>query len=336
MMNKILTISVAAYNISDYIDGLMESIIDSDTMDSIEVLIINDGSSDDTSQKALIYQKKYPDSVRLVDKENGGHGSTINRGIKEAKGKYFRALDGDDWVNSENLHNLVGRLGSINSDIVLSDYCICYEDGYEEIGSEFFALEDGRQYAFEEIEEMIKWMRYHAVIYKTSILQENNIKLDEHCFYVDTEYMLFPIPFVNSIYYSKPYIYCYRLGSTGQSVSDASRIKNISNGDKVATSIIKYYMDHCAELTDSKRKYFLRGITEHCLFHHQSLMLFKPSKESYKQICDFENMVKETIFPVYSEMQRKSKAVKIIRFTHGLAYRLVYTFRSIGNNRYKM
>ena len=96
-MEKLLTISVAAYNVDNYLDQLMQSVIEADVMDALEVLIVNDGSKDGTAAKALSYQQQYPASVRLIDKENGGHGSTINCGIREAKGKYFRALDGDDW-----------------------------------------------------------------------------------------------------------------------------------------------------------------------------------------------------------------------------------------------
>ena len=118
-MEKILSISVAAYNVEKYLDQLMQSVIASGAIDDLEVLIVNDGSKDGTADKAMEYQKKYPQSVRLIDKENGGHGSTINRGITEATGKYFRALDGDDWVHSEHLGKLVEKMKNIDADYLL-------------------------------------------------------------------------------------------------------------------------------------------------------------------------------------------------------------------------
>ena len=100
-MEKLLTISVAAYNVEAYLDQLMASVIASGVLDAIEVLIVSDGSTDRTAEIARGYEAQYPASVRLIEKPNGGHGSTINRGIREAKGKFFRALDGDDWVCPE-------------------------------------------------------------------------------------------------------------------------------------------------------------------------------------------------------------------------------------------
>ncbi len=231
-MKKMLTISVAAYNIEKYIDDLMNSIIQSDAMQYIEVLIVNDGSQDNTAKAAYEYQKQYPDSVRVIDKPNGGHGSTINRGIIEATGKYFRALDGDDWVKSENLARLVKKMETIEADLILSDFCKCYTDGREQIVQISEKLKDGQSYSFDVVTNGIKDLAYHAAIYRTNILKENDIRLDEHCFYVDLEYVVFPVPFINVVYYSKAPIYCYRLGANGQSVSIGSRRKKYQRRGK--------------------------------------------------------------------------------------------------------
>ena len=155
-MTKMLTISVAAYNIEQYIDDLMRSIIQSGVMQHIEVLIVNDGSRDNTAIVAYEYQKQYPDSVKVIDKPNGGHGSTINMGIMEAKGKYFRALDGDDWVKSENLARLVEKMETLEADLILSDFCKCYADGREQIEQLSEKLKDGQSYSFDEATNGIK------------------------------------------------------------------------------------------------------------------------------------------------------------------------------------
>ena len=105
-MKKNLTISIAAYNVENYLEKTLDSLI-IDNLDKLEVLIVNDGSKDNTKKIAQKYCKKYPNSIKLIDKENGGYGSTINAGIKEATGKYFKQLDGDDWYNTENLNRLV-------------------------------------------------------------------------------------------------------------------------------------------------------------------------------------------------------------------------------------
>lgn len=117
-----MTFSIAAYNVEKYLDKLLKTIICVPNNEMVEVLVVNDGSKDSTAQIAKEYEKNYAGVVRLIDKENGGHGSTINRGIKEAKGKYFKAIDGDDWVDSEALEKLLNDLTQIDSDLVLMDY----------------------------------------------------------------------------------------------------------------------------------------------------------------------------------------------------------------------
>ena len=312
---KQLTISVAAYNVEAYLDHLMESIIDADVMDSLEVLIVNDGSSDHTAEIAMRYQEKYPQSVRLIDKPNGGHGSTINRGIEEATGRYFRALDGDDWVHSEHLAALVRKMDSIETDLILSDYGKYFEDGRETLVDQFSELEDGKTYQFDEIWRPGLRMNYHTIIFRTELLQQKQIRLDEHCFYVDAEYMLYPVLFVETIFYSKDHIYCYRMGIEGQSVSNTSRMKNITHSETVGKHLIDFYNANKGEMSKEKRQYCIDTITVNCKWHEQSLMLFKPSRAQRQKFIDFDRYILDHAPEVYEQMGEESKVLKVIRKT---------------------
>ena len=122
MEEKILTIVIPSYNVEEYLDECLQSFINSSVMNDVEVLIINDGSLDSTPDIAIKYQEQYPDTFRLINKENGGHGSTINTGVAEAKGKYFKVVDGDDWVNTQSFVELVMRLKKTDIDLVASQY----------------------------------------------------------------------------------------------------------------------------------------------------------------------------------------------------------------------
>ena len=122
MEDKILTITIPSYNVEAYLEDCLESFVNSEVMDDIEVLIVNDGSSDRTEEIARRYESKYPNTYRLINKENGGHGSTINTGAAEAKGKYFKVVDGDDWVDTRSFIHLVKVLKKIDADIVASNY----------------------------------------------------------------------------------------------------------------------------------------------------------------------------------------------------------------------
>ena len=110
-MNKILTIIIPTYNMEKYLRRCLDSlIIDEEGMKQLEVLVINDDSKDSSSQIAHEYQDKYPDTYRVIDKENGNYGSCINRGLKETTGKYVKVLDADDWFDNKSLMLFLTKL----------------------------------------------------------------------------------------------------------------------------------------------------------------------------------------------------------------------------------
>lgn len=321
-MEKIITFSVAAYNIEQYIDKLMNSFINSSVMEEIEIIIVNDGSKDKTSEIAQNYVNKYPETVKLINKDNGGHGSTINCGIEEAKGKYFKAIDGDDWVDTNALNFLVNKLNTIDADVVLTDYKKCFFDGSEEKFS-FSKLADGHIYIFSEIALEVGWMKYHNTIFKTSILQQNNIRLDEHCFYVDTEFMAFVVPYINSVAYFNQYLYCYRLGRDGQSVTPQSRIAHIENSYRVAMVLLDFFDKNKKLLHQDKRDYLLNGIRGHCVWHIDSLLFCKPCRAVKQQLIDFDKCVKNYSEKLYYDIEKnqgKISIIKLLRMTKYLAY----------------
>ena len=123
-MEKILTITVPAYNVEKFLEKTLDSSLVKEILDEIEVLVVDDGSGDGTAAIGRKYQERYPGSFRLISKENGGHGSTINRGIQEARGKYFKLVDGDDWVDNSGLRELNRRLRTCEADYVFTNYYV--------------------------------------------------------------------------------------------------------------------------------------------------------------------------------------------------------------------
>ena len=126
---KILSVVVPAYNAGEFIRDNLDSFCIPEVIDDIEVLIINDGSVDNTELIAKEYVEKYPDTFKLFNKENGGHGSGINCGIRHAEGKYFKVVDADDWVEKSAFINLIKALRSSCADIVYSGFYWAYDDG---------------------------------------------------------------------------------------------------------------------------------------------------------------------------------------------------------------
>lgn len=239
-MEKILTVSIAAYNVQNYIKKTLESLLVG-KIDDLEILVEDDGGTDRTINIVKEYEEKYPNIVKLVHKENGGYGSTINKSIEIASGKYFKQLDGDDWYDSENFTEFLNLLRKIDVDAIYTPYKEFYEN------KEIYKLNDfidENIYGKLSIEEAIKQNKNHfnmyTICYRTEILRKNNIKLLEKCFYTDTQYAMYPMPYVNSIYIFHKPIYVYRLGRAEQSVSVEGHIKHYKDHVKVSKDIIEF------------------------------------------------------------------------------------------------
>ena len=193
---KILSISVAAYNLGSMIDECLKSFCDERFVDDIEVIVVDDGSKDDTPQRVENYVKKYPKSIRLIRQINSGPGATVNTGIKNANGKYFRMVDGDDWVNSDDFAVLIEKLKTVDVDAVFTNY-VTYHNKRKAIKAVHRAndMPVGVVFDFNDWEyHYDPPVQMHNTIYRTEIMKKH-IKLDDG-FYTDSEYMFYPTPYI--------------------------------------------------------------------------------------------------------------------------------------------
>ena len=235
-----ISVIVPVYNVEKYLSQTLESfVIEKEWMEKVEILIVDDGSKDNTASIGKVYEEKYPGIYRVISKENGGHGSTINRGILEGKGRYFKVVDGDDWVDSKGFKNFLEDLDKCDSDFVITDYYEVYDKTKEKKPIVFSQIPYNKILKLEEVIERIQ-IPMHALTIKTKLLQNNNIKLDEHRFYVDVEYVLYPIPYVKDVTYFQEYVYMYRLAVATQSVSMAGYQKHMQDHIDVVLNLAKY------------------------------------------------------------------------------------------------
>ena len=105
---KLLSVAIPCYNSQDYMGNAVESLLE--IGEDLEIIIVDDGSADDTALIADKYAEKYPEIVRAIHKENGGHGSAVNTGIDNATGLYFKVLDSDDRLDPEVLKEVMDTL----------------------------------------------------------------------------------------------------------------------------------------------------------------------------------------------------------------------------------
>lgn len=328
MMEKILTVVVPTYNAEKYLRDNLESFVIPEVLQDIEILIINDGSTDQSLIIAEEYAKRYPESYRVITKENGGHGSGINCGIEHAQGTYFKVVDADDWVEKDAFISLVKTLKMKNADIVHSGFLWAYDCGETdktkfqtkaEITTPFREVEYQKVYRFDDIADRL-YMKMHNMTIRTEILRANQIWIDEHCYYVDTEYITYPIPFVETICFIDEFVYYYRLGREGQSVGLDKMQKNERNYDKVINSLLKFYKKLGREITCSdEKKNYIAGIIARVIAGKIKIMLsFPASRQKKKELVQFERKIRCEYPEIYS--RNKNKALSLLRMSGYLLY----------------
>lgn len=240
-MKKLLTVAIPAYNVEKYLTKLIPTFLREDINKYTEILIINDGSKDETLKIAKHFEKLYPSTVKAIDKENGGHGSTINKAIEIATGKYFKVVDGDDWVDTINFIKLINYLKNSDSDVVLNPFNRVDLSQNKVTKVEAPNVTYNKKYLIDDVplENFDKFYQIHSVTIKTDILKKIP-RITEKCFYVDQEYVVYPFSFIKTITFLDYDVYQYQVGNQNQSVAIQNQQKNIAMLEKVTMNLIKY------------------------------------------------------------------------------------------------
>lgn len=320
---KLLTVVVPAYNAETYLRKNLDSFCFPEPPEDLEILVINDGSTDKTGEIAEEYTARYPDTVRVIHKANGGHGSGINWGIAHAAGLYFKVVDADDWVDREGFAELMYTLRGLAdqpTDIIYSGFLWAMEDEWD---IETFHLKRpekmpfrgviyGKVYRFDEVADKI-YIRMHNMTIRTAILREHGIRVDEHCYYVDKEYVAYPIPWVRTICFIDADVYRYRIGRSGQSVEIGQMQKNEKDYDKVADSLLRFYGKLGGEIpcTPARTAYICRLLSIHAAGKIKIILSHPSTKERKQQLKQFDKQLKERYPEIYSGNQ--NPAVSLLR-----------------------
>ncbi len=258
---KYISFAIPCYNSESYMDRAIESILPGG--DDVEIIIVNDGSKDRTSEIAHEYEKKYPNIIQVVDKENGGHGDAVNFGLKHASGKYFKVVDSDDWVKEESLHRILKVLREFEEDDQEVDMLIA-NYVYEKVG-----VENKKCIHYRNVlpqDEIFHWsdighfhldqyILMHSVIYRTQMLKLCQLELPKHTFYVDNIYVYYPLPHVRRMYYLDEDFYRYYIGREDQSVNEKVMIKRIDQQIFVTKTMIDMYQ--MKRITNKKLKKYM-------------------------------------------------------------------------------
>lgn len=319
-MEKILSISIAAYNIEKYICSTVESLIDEDVIEKMEILIVSDGSADNTVKIGKEYEKKYPGSIRVIEKENGGWGSTVNVGIQNARGKYFKLIDGDDQAMTENLPDFIRYLEKNNYDLILTPYIEFIDETgelKEKIVHGQFA-QDG--ISVSELPEDVH-LNMHECCFKTSLLKDNNITITEKCFYTDVEFVIRGLSVTKTIGFLDKTIYKYRVARAEQSMSINGFRKHYRDHLKMLYNMLEFEKNYSGN--DQIKKAIQNRLKKVVMLQYNIFCFLEGNKEQKLELMQFDRKLRQEYVLYYKVPMKKTR---ILRFGNFLLYKILCSF----------
>ena len=264
-MGKLLSFAIPCYNSAEYMEHCINTVLAGG--DEVEVIIVDDGSTkDNTYEIAKRYEKEYPDIVKAVHQENGGHGEAVNTGLKHATGRFFKVVDSDDWVDGKSYKRMLATLRSFEEgsepDMVIANYV------YEKVGAKrkkvihyenVFPVE--QMFTWDDINigdfKVDQYILMHTVVYRTQLLKDCGLELPKHTFYVDNIFVFEPLPYVKNMYYVNTNFYRYFIGREDQSVNESVMISRIDQQIRVNKIMIDLYAKHESMLSCPQLKEYM-------------------------------------------------------------------------------
>lgn len=322
-MTKQLSVSVAAYNMEAFLEQNLRSFCDSGVLDLVEVLVIDDGSQDRTGEIASAFEQKHPGCIRWIRQENAGPGSTVNRGLENATGRYFRMVDGDDWVDPAGFAELVHALEKTDADMVVCPYEQVDHETGERIPMPVTGVEPGEMTAAEFCRSAGP-ISMHHVAWRTDLLRDNGVRLFD-CYYTDSQYLYFPLLLAKKVLVLPCSVYRYRVSLSTQSMSVSSMQKHVDMHDRVLMSLAERLEAYASspQAEAGVTAYVAAGINSVAGAELGTWLSFAPCGEKKKALYDFMARLEQASPTVYALFARL-KTVRMLRLpgSYGTVSRL--------------
>ena len=305
---KYITFTVPCYNSQDYMRKCIDSLLIGG--EDVEIVIVNDGSKDGTLSIAREYEAKYPSIVKVVDKENGGHGSGVNAGLALAQGLYYKVVDSDDWADEEAYKKLLSAVKQhaeegTSPDLYIVNYV--YEHSadntrhFSRYNKKFpegtFCTWDGvKRFRFSLM------LLMHALVYKTSVLKESGLCLPEHTFYVDDIVSYNPLPYTRKLCYLNLDFYRYFIGRADQSVNLPNMVKRYEQMLRVMQTMTdRWTYDEIMSQPRGLRKYMFHALADY-MFTTMLFVLGEYTKERKAALKELRRHIKERDKKLYYKL----------------------------------
>ncbi len=244
---KLITFAVPCYNSAAYMQRCIQTLLTGG--DDVEIILIDDGSTDQTGEIADRFEEQYPDIIRVIHQENGGHGEGVNQGLAHASGLYYKVVDSDDWLSEKSLARVIDTMREHlqhgwHVDLYITNFVYEHiEEGYQRVVNYTRVFPEGQITTWAGIRGFKQWdyMMMHSVIYRTERLRESGVQLPKHTFYVDNIMIYKPLPYMKSICYLNEDLYRYYIGRGDQSVNEDVMVTRVDQQIRVTRIMLDSY-----------------------------------------------------------------------------------------------
>ena len=291
-----LSVIIPVYNVEDYLNECLDSVINQ-TLEDIEIICIDDGSTDNSPNILKEYQKK-DSRIKIITKENGGQATARNLGIKEAQGEYIAFVDSDDFIEPTMFEKLYTKAKDNNLDIAMCKIAT-YDNQTEEIkdnvwyymlgvfrdfDKDIFNHKDTREFTCH-----IAVTPYNK-IYKTTLLKENNILFPEGLIFEDEKFFYDTYLRAKRVSIVDEFLYYYRINRKGSTV-DTIKDNDFSDIVPISKLIRETFKE-----TDNYEDYKILLSNR---FIHLQLARFTQTSQKYKE--NFFNLLKSDLEEVLAD-----------------------------------
>ncbi|MDE5630383.1 MAG: glycosyltransferase [Bacilli bacterium] len=307
---KYISFVVPCYNSESYMEHCIDTLLIG--KEDVEIIIVDDGSTDNTGKIADNYQKKYPTIVKAIHQKNGGHGEGINTGLKYATGKYFKVVDSDDWVDKKAYKTLLKRIRKIDSDLIIMNYVYTYIDGRKDQVINFKnVFKDNQESLWRDSKhfKVTQYLSLHSMMYKKSVLDKCKIKLPKHVFYEDNLFIYWPLPKTKTIYYMDLDFYRYFIGRPDQSVQISQTKKYSHHQVEVSRRICNLY--DLSTIEDKKLRKIMQRECDLVVTIAVCFSRLKKDEEGEKQYKELWKSIKEGNPKLYKRLRYFSLAAAV-------------------------
>ena len=265
-MSKLITFAVPCYNSAAYMEHCVETLLTGG--EDIEIILVDDGSTkDDTPAICDRYAAQYPDIVKAIHQENGGHGEGVNQGIRNATGFYFKVVDSDDWLDEAALQKALAKLRKFAKmekpvDLFIANYVYEHvEDNTQKVVRYTNVFPEEKIFSWSRMGRFrpSQFLLMHSVIYRTQLLRDCGLELPKHTFYVDNIFVYQPLPYVKHIYYMDIDLYRYFIGRADQSVNERVMVTRVDQQLRVTRQMIESHDLHRLHQEQPKLARYMSG-----------------------------------------------------------------------------